>query len=338
MDDTKIVPSFDDSRKILGEILPLNTPFNVIIDTSERCNFQCEYCFRSDSDKNKWGYARENQIMDWDIFERAVEQIGEFPDEVKQISLSGHGEPLCNRKIPDMVRYIKEKGIHSRVSMHTNASLLDKKMIDELTDADIDRIVVSLQGLSDRKYLEICNARIDFEQFYSCLTYLYEKKRHTQIHIKIMDVALEKGEEEKFYQMFLPIADRVYIEQEVPIWKGVKEDMHEIGIQNKYGDFFPFQECCPLIFHTIAVVPNGDVYPCTQLVRKDKLGNIEEHSLRKLWESEYRKMLLMQQCELNNPEICKGCYIRQNSIYTEADMIDKYRINILERLRNSTNM
>ena len=32
-------------------------------------------------------------------------------------------------------------------------------------------------------------------------------------------MALDEGEEEQFYKRFLPIADRVFVEQIVPIWK-----------------------------------------------------------------------------------------------------------------------
>ena len=332
MDVHKIAPSFDEKRSVLGEIFPLKTPFNVLIDTSERCNFQCKYCFRSESDKSKWGYATANQLMDWETFVKTVAQIKEFEDEVRQISLSGHGEPLCNRKIPDMVRYIKEQDIHSRVSIHTNASLLDREFIKELIDSDIDRIVVSLQGMTSEKYWEVCRAKINYEDFYENLKYFYENKNHTQIHIKIMDVALEKGEEEIFYQQFGPIADRVFIEQEVPIWKGVESEKGKFEIENKYGNRFPLQKCCPLIFHTITVIPNGDVYPCTQLLREDKLGNVHETTLKEMWTGNERKDLLLRQCELNNPQICDQCYIRQNSIYTKEDMIDEYRLQIRGRL------
>lgn len=332
MDTNKIAPSFDSKRSILGEILPLKAPFNVIIDVSERCNFQCQYCFRSDSDRNKWGYAKDNQLMDWNIFVKTVEQVKEFEDDVRQISLSGHGEPLCNRKIPDMVRYIKEQGIRSRVSIHTNASLLDREFIDDLVNSDIDRIVVSLQGMTSEKYWEVCHAKINLEDFYNNLSYLYENKNHTQVHIKILNVALEKGEEDDFYKKFCPIGDRVFIEQEVPIWKGVESEKGKAEIGNKYGNRFPLQKCCPLIFHTITIIPNGDVYPCTQLLREDKLGNINETTLMEMWVGKERRGLLLRQCELNNPEICEQCYIRQNSIYAKEDMIDEYRLQIRERL------
>lgn len=338
MKNKKIIPAYDQKRSVLGKILPLDTPFNIIIDASEACNFKCQYCFRTSENKQLWGYAAANQIMEWDLFIKVVEQILSFPQPVRQISLSNHGEPLCNRKLPDMVRYIKKQEIESRVSIHTNASLLDENYIKDLVDSRIDKIVISLQGLSREKYEQVCGYKLDFEKFYANLKLLYNSRINTKIYIKIMDVALEEGEENKFYSMFSEIADRVYVEKMVPIWKemdwnGAKID--ECLAYNKYGDGFPPQKCCPLIFHTLVINSIGDVYPCTQLLSKDKLGNVKDNFLRDMWESSQRKELLRRQCKINSPEICQDCYIRQNSIYTKEDMIDDYREEILERLEKN---
>lgn len=328
-----IKPSFDTDRQILGKILPLATPFNVVIDSSERCNFQCSYCFRGDADhKENWGYAKRNELMTWEIFQKVVAQIKEFPEEVKQISLSNHGEPLCNPMISQMAAYIKQQGIKSRVSIHTNASLLNEKIAMELARANIDKVVISLQGLTVEKYKKVCNVSIDFEKLCRNIEILYKNKTNTQVFVKIMDIALDDGEEEAFLNLFSNIADRVFIETEVPIWKKDSEDEKKNISYNKYGKGFPAQECCPLIFHTIVVAPNGDVYPCTQLLREDILGNINNASLVALWNGLQRKKLLIQQCNKDNPEICNGCFIRQNSIYAQEDMIDSYRLEIKERL------
>ncbi len=331
MKSEKIKPSFDADRQILGKVYPLRTPFNVIIDSSERCNFRCSYCFRSSENRDVWGYAQDNELMPWEIFTRTVEQIKEFPDEVKQISLSHHGEPLCNPRLPHMAKYIKEQGIRSRISMHTNASLLNDEIVDMLAESEIDKIVVSLQGLSAGKYREICKADVDFSALVRNLGRLHEKKVTTQLFVKVMDASLEEGEAQLFYDMFAPIADRVFIEKEVQIWKDLETKDGNM-IYNKYGTDFPRQQCCPLIFHTIVVIPNGDVYPCTQILRKDKLGNVKEDTLKNFWCSSARMELLKRQCLLENPDICRDCFIGQNSIYAREDMIDEYREEILERL------
>lgn len=162
----------------------------------------------------------------------------------------------------------------------------------------------------------------------------YEKKKNTMLHIKVADVALKQGEEELFYEKFLPIADRVFVEKIVPIWKGTEfsEQQAKVMVQNKYGTLLPKQHCCPVLFHTMVVTPTGDVYPCTQLLSPKSLGNINEITLKQLWNGEERKELLRKQLELCAPDICEGCYIRDNSIFTEEDLIDAYRGEILERL------
>ena len=329
----EIKPSFDEKRQKLGDILPLDTPFNVLIDSSEACNFRCQYCFRANKDKSVWGYAEKCNMMDWETFIKVVEQIKEFPQPVKQISLSVHGEPLCNKQIPDMVQYIKRAGIESRISMHTNASLLNKEYVEKLVDSQIDRIVVSLQGLNAEKYERVCGIRIDYSSFYSNLKLLSERKHEsTQLHIKIADAALESGEEKIFYDQYRPIADRVYIEKIVPIWKNTDNSIKQGTHQNKYGECFPEQNCCPVLFHTIVVTPSGDVYPCTQLLYPKPLGNVHDMSLQQIWNSEQRKKLLRTQLQRKSMDICKDCYIKTNSIFTSEDLIDQYSGEVLNRM------
>lgn len=331
--ESKRKPSYDGDRQELGKIYPLSTPFTVILDASEACNFRCSYCFRATERTEAWGdYAIKRNHMGWDIFRLAVEQIKEFPEEIKRISLSNHGEPLCNRNLPRMARYIKEQGIAGKTSIHTNASLLDEEYAFELAQCGLDKIVVSLQGLDAENYRRVCGVGIDYDRFYQNLKHLYDNKApNTVINVKIIDVAAE-GREEEFYQRFSPVADTVFVEKMVPIWKNTGTDTHPAKTINKFGEEFAYQQCCPRIFNTIVVTPEGDVYPCTQILSKEKLGNIREQTLKALWNCEKRRDLLRRQLLLCPPESCDGCYIRQNSIFSPKDCIDGYRQEILGRL------
>lgn len=329
--NNKIKPSYSDNRSVLGKILPLDTPFSIIIDTSEICNFRCNYCFRSSEERKNWGYAN-NKLMEWKIFEKIVAQIKLFPETVKQISLSNHGEPLCNKNIPKMVKYIKEQGITSTISIHTNASLLNDEYVKQLAESNIDKIVVSLQGLSSDKYEEICGVKINYDYFFENLKMLYKMKKDTLLCIKVADAALEANEEQEFYRKYSPIADRVFVERIAPIWNNIQTGNIVNIKHNKYGEVFEEQKCCSLLFYTLVITPTGDVYPCTQLLSKEKLGNIENSTLLEMWNSEYRKQILIRQLNLEPPKWCKECYIKQNSIFTRDDMIDDYRNEIKERL------
>ena len=334
----EIKPSFDENRQKLGKILPLNTPFNIQIDSSEACNFKCEYCFRAKQDKAAWGYAAHGGLMEWDLFTKIVDQIMEFPEQVRQISLSVHGEPLCNRNVPRMAQYIKAKGITSRISLHTNASLLDEKYARELATSGVDRIVVSLQGMTAQKYKDTCGVQIDYDQFYHNLEILSRTKK--QMHVKVVDAALDAGEEELFYEKYRPIAERVYVEKVVPIWKDAGKNAGDADFSgNKYGSKFPKQHCCPVLFHTMVVTPQGDVYPCTQLLFPQPLGNVKANTLVNLWNSEERLRMLQEQLEGREMAACHGCYIKENSIFMEEDLIDPYSEEVLDRVlqKNSKN-
>lgn len=328
-----IKPSYDTNRQILGHIYPLNAPFNLIIDTSEACNFRCNYCFRSNPEKKDWSYAALQNLMSFDLFEKVVDQIGDF-SSIKQISLSNHGEPLCNRRVPAMARYLRDQGFAGRISIHTNGSLLDRDYAKELGDSGLSRIVISVQGLDSEKYSNVCDYAIDYDSFIDNIRILFETSRHadirTEIDIKIADIALDEGEDEEFYKLFSPYADRVFIEHIVPIWKNVGTS--DGDTVNKFGQSFLEQKCCPLAFHTIVVSPDGNVYPCTQLLNDHCLGNINEDRLFDLWNSDRRTDMLKKILLLNPPKMCENCFILQNSIYAKEDMIDDYRLEILNRL------
>ncbi|WP_312352966.1 radical SAM/SPASM domain-containing protein [Aminipila sp.] len=333
----RVHPFYEKNRECLGNILPLNTPFTVFIDLSEVCNFRCNYCFRSNTSLKQYGYALQNNLMNWETFIRTIEQIEEFPCEVKKISLSGHGEPLCNKLLPEMVKYIKRKGIKALIEIHTNAALLNEEYVKALLDSQIDKINISLQGMSSRKYKEICQANIDFEDYYNKLKLLFQNRTNTTINIKIADIALEKNEKELFYEKFEKIADNIYIEEIVPLWESLDYsglvDKNKFN-QNKFGQEINYQKSCSFTFYTLFITPNGDIYPCTQPLVALKLGNIYSTTLKNAWNSQLRQDFLINHLKYGRQTIenCNDCYIAQNSIMTKEDSINEYTEEILGRL------
>ena len=43
-----IIKSYSQDRNVLGKVLPLDTPYTVMVDISDMCNLRCNYCFRAD--------------------------------------------------------------------------------------------------------------------------------------------------------------------------------------------------------------------------------------------------------------------------------------------------
>ena len=334
MSYSNIIKSYSQDRNVLGKVLPLDTPYTVLIDISDSCNLRCKYCFRYDTSIGAEDY-RKNRLMDWETFQIVVEQLKEFPSQIKRIALSHNGEPLCNRKLPQMVSYIKNAGLTGRTEIHTNGLLLDKQYIEELCEAGIDRVVISLQGLDGDAYYKECGVKIDFERFYYHLKYFYQKKRDTQIHIKIVDEAVG-DERDRFYEMFSPIADRVFVESVVPLWTDSDMKTGEVE-KNKYGDTFKVQQCCPLVFYTINVLPDGTIYPCSHIRPPFKLGNVKETTIYEAWTGAQKKTFMKDMLESGRfkMEACKNCYIPQNTVMTPEDSIDAYAEEILERINRT---
>ena len=329
--------SYSKDRSILGEVVPLDTPYTVVIDSSEVCNFKCKYCFRSEPPNSLWGLCKKNNIMEWTTFIKIVDQLKYFPRDIKRISLSGHGEPLCNKLVPDMVKYIKKIGFKSKIDIHTNAYLLDEDYIEKLVKSKIDKIVISIQGLDDVAYLNTCGVQINFDKFYNNLVMLFKNKKNTEIYIKTVDIAVV-NQEEKFYKLFGGISDNIFIEKVVPLFKGLDYDniiSEKNFFYNKFSKAFEEQECCPQAFYELFIFPEGEVYPCAQSDAPVLLGNIHNSTLMEIWNNEKRKELLKLHLTKGrrSHEKCKDCYVPQNTITSTKDIIDPYREEILKRMR-----
>lgn len=333
----KIKPSFDPQRSILGEILPLETPFRVTLDTSEICNFKCNYCFRSEKPDKSWGYALKNEKMSMEIFETAVEQLLEFPSSPKVIALSGSGEPLYNKHIPEMAILLKSKKFSSKIEIHTNASLLTVNNVEKIAQCGIDKIVISLQGLTSEAYQKTCGVPLDFERFYQNLSYLYlHKSANTDINIKIIDKALFDAEDEKrFYELFESIADSIFIEKAVALWQDqISYDADSNKTSNKFGRNLGEIHCCPIVFTNLTVSPDGNIWPCCVINPPFCLGNIQNTTLLQAWNSSERKEFMRRNLLHGHDchKQCKNCYFPKGYVKTEQDIIDPYREKILKKL------
>lgn len=331
-----VKPSYDEQRCVLGKVLPLDAPFRVCLEISEKCNFKCNYCFRSGKDSEKWGRILPNMNMSMEMFQLAVQQLKEFSSMPKVLALSSCGEPLCNEHIIEMVKYLKKEINDIKIEITTNASLLSKYNIEELAGCGIDKIIISLQGLDSKTYEQICGVAINFDQFYDNIALLYANKSiNTNIFIKIVDSAIcNKEHEERFFSLFSSVADRVYIEKIVPIWKEqlYNEPLNETI--NKYGEDFGKIECCPGPFTNFIVSPVGAIWPCCYNHPPICFGNIQEITLKDAWNSINRKEFLRQQLiDKDYYTQCATCYLPQVYVKTEQDIISLYKNSILEKLK-----
>jgi tungsten cofactor oxidoreducase radical SAM maturase len=93
--------------------------------------------------------------MEMGVFISLLEQAKEFP-ELQRVVFSGLGEPLTHPRILEMVRLVRERGL--AVTIGSNGLLLDRAVSRELVELGVDRLVISLDGVTAETYAGVRGA------------------------------------------------------------------------------------------------------------------------------------------------------------------------------------
>lgn len=124
---------------------PVSQLAKIYIEPTNRCNLDCVTCIRHSWDE-PLGEMSEA------VFGRIVEALQRLPQK-PAVFLGGLGEPLSHPGIVEMVRRIKAVG--STVELITNATLLSQTMSEELVEAGLDKLWVSLDGATPESYKDV---------------------------------------------------------------------------------------------------------------------------------------------------------------------------------------
>jgi tungsten cofactor oxidoreducase radical SAM maturase len=135
------------------------------VEPTTLCNLECRTCIR-----NVWETPKTR--MEMEIFRTLVAQLKEFPD-LQRVVFGGLGEPLTHPDIFEMVRLVRELDLS--VTLGSNGLLLDGAKSRELVALGVDRLVVSLDGVSPETYGDVRGA--EFSQVIDNIRGLNEAKK-----------------------------------------------------------------------------------------------------------------------------------------------------------------
>ena len=206
-----------EERVKLQDVLPLKTPFSMLIEPSDKCNFRCKFCPTSDLKLMQATEGRNYGNMNFDLYKKVIDDIAEFEDNLKIVHLYNQGEPLLNPYFSNMVEYAKSKKYINKVATTSNAYLLNKELSLRIIQAGLDRIQISIEGINEEQYFNISNVKIDFNKLVDNIEFFYKNKKECDIFIKIVGNNLNEQEKNKFYNIFGDICDYIFIENVVPI-------------------------------------------------------------------------------------------------------------------------
>jgi len=118
------------------------------ISLTDRCNLRCEYCMPEDGIKNKIPHCDMLSLEELYEITEAFVSLG-----INKIRFTG-GEPLVREGAVDLIKRVNALEGVREVTLTTNGILLDD-YLDELLDAGVKRLNISLDTLDPVKYMEI---------------------------------------------------------------------------------------------------------------------------------------------------------------------------------------
>jgi radical SAM protein with 4Fe4S-binding SPASM domain len=264
-----------------------------------------------------------------DLFNKIADDLTQFPQKLKTIKLYGFGEPLLNRNLPQMVSILKELNVTDRVETTTNGWWLEPATSDKLIAAGMDRIVISVNGLSSTQIECITKARVNFEKYVENIRHLYDNRGKCTVHIKTTNIVVDNWEDH-FYNTFGDICDEISIENVAPLWPGIESS--EKPTRGFFNDDLHPVDICPYIFYHMTVQANGMVSSCfIDWDRKNIIGDIGKKSLIDIWNGEELKCIRKNHllgCKYKY-EICKDC---KQLIYGSADDVKRCALKIYQKL------
>lgn len=328
---------YGSDRTALQDVIPLDTPYLLFVDPSSLCNFKCDFCPCGGAHKDLWSSNKKPGILTYEVYRKVIDDLKDFPHKLKTLRLYKEGEPLINKRLPDMIEYARKNNVTDKIDFTTNGSLFDRDLSLAITDAGVDRINISIEALDTDGYRNFSGISIDYTKLLDNLKFLFDHKNGAHIFIKISDVGLGKHTEDEFYNMFGDICDEIAVEKVSPVWPGFDMDK-SLRIDNAhdiYGaDMSNRKEVrvCPYLFYSVCVNSDGTVSACLmdwnhQII----VGDVRKQSLKDIWNGSKMKEMRIDHLMLNKEKYspCNQCGQLR---YAVLDDIDPYRQSILNRV------
>lgn len=274
-----------------GESRVQHYPWLVYISITNFCNHKCTFCSHPVAMRDDKG----NMTME--TFTRIVDQL---PPTVKKIYLQKQGEPFINKRIEQMVEYLRKKLPKVHIAFHTNGVLAKGERVKKVMNY-IDSMGVSIDSI-DRKLYHKIHLKDDFDILMENMKTISDyrlsmpenKRPHVFIDYIHQKANAHEGEDrvlEFFKSRFpgIPSVDFHWLNN----YQGVVEEGN-LDVYNKLPhDSFPR---CVFPWSSIAFLWDGKVTYCFVEPKEDVFfGDIHKNTFDEIWNCdqyvEFRKMM-----------------------------------------------
>ncbi|HEY7230945.1 MAG TPA: radical SAM protein [Pseudolabrys sp.] len=321
-------------RTPLETVIPLATPFIVFVDPASSCNFKCTFCPTGHRDMIA-ETGRFQGVMKLEVFQKIIDDLGEFEKPIKVLRMYKDGEPFLNKRIADMVAYAKNSGCVDYIDTTTNGTFLSPDRVGPVLEAGIDKINISVDGMNEETYLRFTGFKFDFKKFVDNIKWIYANKGNCEIVIKIPAELITEAQRQEFFDTFGDHCDRIFVENFAPCWPEFDIEKHT-GVRISKGIYqqdIGETDTCPYIFYGYSVNADGLVSSCfLDWGRKLVIGDVRIQSMKEIWNSQAMNALRLQHLEGRRKQnhVCGNCGQLSHCL---PDNIDAHRPMLLEKFK-----
>ena len=292
-------------------------------------------------------YETGKLLMEDAIFDKIITFIEK--NEVKVIDMTGWGEPLLDKSLPEKIKHIKRVSPKTQVVFSSNGTLFSDTMIEDILSSGVDRINISFDGATKETYGKV-RLNSDFNVVTSMLRSLV-KINNNRIWLSSTFVVMKDNynEMEKYIELFHDIGfDEILFKPLNVI--STRENKKHVLEKNIINDTYIFlkkkyegkivlnawdllenkveNNCLAnAANNTFFINCNGDVSPCCNLghhvpslrnnllinyQNKDNFfsfGSIINNELQNILDGKLFKSFENAFLNRRLPHVCKGCLL-----------------------------
>jgi len=266
------------------------------IELSSACNFNCVMCPRE-----KFGRVYKEAFFDIELLASMIRR-GDL-DGSYFLEFQMSGEPLLHPQFNAVVELVKRELPKLKLGMSTNGYFINRNMKGLRL---LDYITISVDSLDNEEYAEI-RVNGDVERLRSNIVGLLGGIDLTKTVVDLQLVELP-GYEERLKRVIHEFGDKINgrVRTVPDCFLTLFED----------ADVYPVKRTpCLNPWLSVSVQSNGNVVPCCFSFGDDIiLGNLNNNSLREIWNGDKIKELRQQHTDGTYASICSKCYMRSPTL------------------------
>lgn len=283
-------------------------PLAIHIETTSYCDNKCIFCTRQER-------GRESEHMSEELFRKIIDECAEHK-KTNLINLFKDGDPILHPKLPEFIKYAKEKKAAKTICIATGGGALNPDLSKEIILSGLDEIFFSVDALTEEQYKEIKGVdnygRVLKNIFDFVKTREKLKSRTPKIIVKMLATDIVQDDIELFVRLWINVADWVLIDREVNIWDGTNNRVNELMLNMKNYDYkkSEIRYPCNRPWYMASIYADGKVTVCPEdWDQKMIIGDMKNDSLFNIWNGE--ELNLIKKCHIDGAweqlPACQSC-------------------------------